>query len=365
MRGAGDKSSRCRGWFTSITRIDPDRVEIMGHPIGDLVGRRTFPEVVHLLIQKAFPDGRQDREVKRICFRAAALPPPCVTRIPGEDVVKTLAKHLLADEEIVKFPAGQPDGECRKTAFCIGRVLRAIEFILGTEGASQEADPEEPFSHRLYRTFTGEDRVREEQAAMLEAIVVACIDHGVTPPSTQACILAASARTSYEIAVAQGVSCISDLHGGASGRAAEFFVRFREERKRTALAPSDVLERLIGEYLRQGKRVPGLGHRIHRADPRCEALWRVAEETGVAAECVQASTTAAEVFRRLHDAALPMNVDGVIGAIVADMGLRPIVATLSFLLGRVAGFSAHYFEEVRSFPALRWIDFDEAVYRGE
>jgi citrate synthase len=46
------------------------------------------------------------------------------------------------------------------------------------------------------------------------------------------------------------------------------------------------------------------------------------------------------------------------------MGLPPIVATLVFLLGRVAGLSAHYFEEVREFPAMRWINFGEAIYRN-
>ena len=60
-----------------------------------------------------------------------------------------------------------------------------------------------------------------------------------------------------------------------------------------------------------------------------------------------------------------MNVDGVIGAIVADMGLPSIVATLVFILGRVAGLSAHYFEEVNTFPPMRWIHFAEAVYVGK
>jgi len=36
-----------------------------------------------------------------------------------------------------------------------------------------------------------------------------------------------------------------------------------------------------------------------------------------------------------------------------------------FILGRVAGLSAHYFEEVNTFPAMRWINFAEAVYVGE
>ncbi len=116
------------------------------------------------------------------------------------------------------------------------------------------------------------------------------------------------------------------------------------------------------ETLSQGRRIPGLGHRIHTADPRCDALWSVAEETGIAAECVQASKLASSIFSRVRGTTLPMNVDGVIGAIVADMGLPPIVGTLVFVLGRIAGLSAHYYEEVDTFPAMRWINFAEAVY---
>jgi citrate synthase len=62
---------------------------------------------------------------------------------------------------------------------------------------------------------------------------------------------------------------------------------------------------------------------------------------------------------------LPINVDGVIGAIVADMGLNPIVAKVLFIWGRVAGLSAHYFEEILSQPEMRPINFSQAVYKGK
>ena len=61
---------------------------------------------------------------------------------------------------------------------------------------------------------------------------------------------------------------------------------------------------------------------------------------------------------------LPINVDGVIGAIVADMGLPPSLAKAIFIFGRVAGLSAHYFEEVASQSQMRRINFEQAEYRG-
>ena len=335
-----------------------------GTPIGELVGRRTLPEAIHLLIHGTFPEARRAEEITNAFFLGATLPLPVVTPIPGEETARALARHLLADEAFAKRPVKEQSGyECRTTAFCIGRIFRAVGSILGTLHAWKDADPEEPFSHHLYRIFTGETRVREEEAGILEAIAVACIDHGVTPPSTQACMIAASVRAPYEVAVAQGIGCISDVHGGASGQAAEFFSRFRRQSRGSALKPFDLLEVMISDILHARKRVPGFGHRFHTTDPRSDALRRVAERTGIAAACVQASTFAPRILSRLTGNALPVNVDGTIGAIIADMGLRPTVATLAFILGRVAGLSAHYFEEVGSFPLMRRIAFDKAAYR--
>jgi citryl-CoA lyase len=363
MRKPEDRLSGSRSWATSITRVEHNRVEIASQPISQIVGKRTFPEAVHLLFQQAFPKACRLLELNQICHQAAALPAPSGTRLENESVSQTIAKHLLSDAAIASLPAEGPDGECSKTVFCLGRVIRAIDSVRERDRAPVDSDWNDPFAHWLYRSFTADLQVREERARMLEAMIVACIDHGVTPPSTQACRLAASARVPYEVAVALGVSGMSDIHGGASGRAAAFFAQFLRKKKETDRDSSDVLAGLITEALSRGERIPGLGHRVHTEDPRCAVLWSVAQETGVAAECVQASRLAAGVFSAIRGIPLPINIDGVMGAIVADMDLPPVVATMAFILGRVAGLSAHYFEEVRRFPVMRWIDFAEAAYQ--
>jgi citrate synthase len=61
---------------------------------------------------------------------------------------------------------------------------------------------------------------------------------------------------------------------------------------------------------------------------------------------------------------LPINVDGVIGAITADMGIKPILAKAIFIFGRVVGLAAHYFEEVQTQAPMRRIVFEQAEYKG-
>ena len=62
---------------------------------------------------------------------------------------------------------------------------------------------------------------------------------------------------------------------------------------------------------------------------------------------------------------LPINVDGVIGAIVADMGFHPDLAKALFIFGRVVGLSAHFFEETASQNQMRRINFGESAYKGK
>ena len=72
---------------------------------------------------------------------------------------------------------------------------------------------------------------------------------------------------------------------------------------------------------------------------------------------------ASAAFQTVRGLDLPINVDGVIGAIVADMGLDPRAAKAIFLFGRIAGLSAHYFEEISTQPQMRQVDFGQAVYK--
>ena len=47
------------------------------------------------------------------------------------------------------------------------------------------------------------------------------------------------------------------------------------------------------------------------------------------------------------------------------MDLSPGVAKALFILGRIAGPAAHYFEEVANYPPMRRVDFAAATYAGK
>ena len=127
---------------------------------------------------------------------------------------------------------------------------------------------------------------------------------------------------------------------------------------------SDATLAMLKEYMQKGKRIEGMGHRVHTQDPRRNVLWQLSEETGQAGPCVAISKIVSDLFEKVRGMSLPINVDGVIGSIVADMGLRTDLAKALFVFGRVAGLSAHYYEEIASQTQMRRINFADAVYKG-
>jgi len=340
-------------WPTSITRVAPNDLSIRGKALAKLIGKRSLLEVAGLLAKGKFPPKSELGKLEKLAITAAKEPVPKVSFSKDDDVSKKLAAMLLADVKLGSF-AGSPT---EQLAYCLGRAAACFAKIFKVPVARTR-----DFGKLAARAIAGQSSMSGDKARMVEAIMVACVDHGVTPPSCQATVLAATVRARLEVAVANGICAITDVHGGAGEKAAEFFRACTELARRQHLSPRQAAERAIAERTEQGRRIEGLGHRVHTQDPRRDALWRLAKTTGVAGDCCATSRIVSDAFQAVRGMTLPINVDGVVGAIVADMKFDAQVAKALFVFGRIAGLAAHYFEEVATQPAMRRVNFAQAVY---
>jgi succinyl-CoA synthetase alpha subunit len=365
MKEKWDEAPKKAEWGTITTRVAPNSLLISGYKLEDIIARSTLLEAAHLLVKTELPSEEVLAAHHKVAVAAALLPAPPVERVESEDISAALAKCLLMDRRLAAVPQTGKDGPVNKTIFALGRVARYLAKLLGNEAALNQAAADEPFAHVIYRAVSGESKVDPKRARMVAAMVVASVDHGVTPPSAQASVIAASVRAAYEMAVASGVGAITDVHGGAGAKAAAFFKQCVAKSKEEKTDLQQATHAMLTEYMRRGQRVEGLGHRVHTRDPRRDVLWNLAESSGLAGPCVALSKLVSDVFENVRGMSLPINVDGVIGAIVADMGLPTDLAKALFVYGRVAGLSAHYFEEVASQAPMRRINFAEAVYKGK
>jgi succinyl-CoA synthetase alpha subunit len=351
-------------WTTLVSKVEPNNLVVRGYRVQDLIERASLVEAAHLITLGELPDAERTASLTRVAAAAAQKPLPAVVRNPEEDLSKTFQKYLLMDEELAAFkPAGKA-AQAEKTVFALGRFTAYLAGIRSHGDTLAAAEPGTPFAHFIYKAIWGADAFDKARARMLEAVIVASIDHGVTPPSAQATLIASSVRGSYETAVAQGVGAITDVHGGAGEKAAEFFLQCAGLVSGQGLSLEEATRAVIRRYIKEGRRVEGMGHRVHTQDPRRDVLWALAEKSGLAGPCVAVSRIAEDMLREVRGLSLPINVDGVIGAIIADMGLDPKLAKALFIFGRIMGLSAHYFEEVASQPPMRPINFSEGVYRG-
>jgi len=352
-------------WGTTITKVEPNNLVVRGYRLKDLIEKASLISAAHLIVSGELPDKKIEKSLTKLAVKATQKPVPEVVRNPNEDVSKTLGKYLLTDEELAIFKPEGKLAQVEKTIFCLGRVATYLANILGNESMLSKIKSTESLQRLLSRLITGKTDVDPAKARMIEAMIVASIDHGVTPPSAQATIIAASVRAAYEVAIAHGVGAITDIHGGAGEKAAVFFKQCAQLSEKKEISIQDATRAVMSETIKSGRRIEGMGHRIHTQDPRRDVLWNLAESNKLAGPCVAISKIASDILKEVRGMSLPINVDGVIGAIIADMGLDPKLAKALFIFGRVAGLSAHYFEEITTQAPMRRINFKEAVYKGQ
>ncbi len=198
---------------------------------------------------------------------------------------------------------------------------------------------------------------RRNEGKLIEAIFVSCCDHGFLAPSVNAARFAASSGVPLPQAVAAGLLAIGKYHGGAIEDCAALL-------KSLTNASPDEIRKVIREKLARKERIPGYGHPIHTADPRIKALLRKAQELGLAGSYVDLAFEVEKILQEEAGKPIRLNVDGIIAALVLEMGFDPSVASAFFLISRTLGLVAHVYEEVTREKPFRVVPKEDTLYDG-
>jgi citrate synthase len=194
------------------------------------------------------------------------------------------------------------------------------------------------------------------EAALLEAAMVASVDHGPQAPSIAIARMTATCGVGLNNAMASGVNALGDSHGGAGQQCVELLneiVRLEE----TGVDLIEATDQAIGEFRQWSRYLPGFGHRFHPVDPRTPRLFALLDAAG-AAGVVSGRYTR---IGRAVEAALgtgrarpvPMNIDGVTAVIYCELGFEPELGRGIFILSRALGILAHAWEETRQGGRLK------------
>jgi citrate synthase len=221
------------------------------------------------------------------------------------------------------------------------------------------------FADAVYLLLMGE-LPTQAIGRMLNAVLVSSLDHGVSPPSTLAARNVATSGAPLKDSVAAGILAFGPHHGGDI----ESCMRFLDQGLtlvRGGTPMRGAAEQIIEDCVRDGLTPPGFGHRFHTRDPRAARLFQLALELEVEGEHVRMIRACERVLSAREDAigrSSPVNVDGAIAAICADLGFAYDLGNAIFLISRLPGLIAHAHEERARQTPMRQIDPKDHDYDG-
>ncbi|MBC5765709.1 citryl-CoA lyase [Ramlibacter albus] len=200
--------------------------------------------------------------------------------------------------------------------------------------------------------MTRGDLPTKAQGELLEAALMAAVDHGPQAPSIGIARMAATCGVGLNNAMASAVNVLGDVHGGAGEQAVEMYESIAARVDAGSDLAQAVREGLDEAIELRGKFVSGFGHRFHPVDPRAARLLELVDE---AAKQGAVSGRFARIARAVEDELaarkggrrIPMNIDGATAVIYAELGFPAPLARGLFCISRSVGILAHAWEQTQ------------------
>jgi citrate synthase len=239
------------------------------------------------------------------------------------------------DRQTVMTHASKPmrSAICRSSADNIAvHGMDLTHDILGKVGLGQMA-----FLEIFGRLPTG------SECRVFEALIVALVEHGLTPSVLAARLTYLGAPESFQGAVAAGLSGLGNTFVGSVEGAARMLQQAPPDAEPAAAA------RTIVDGFRAAKAIiPGIGHPIHKdVDPRSERIFEIAREEGLSGTHVRLLRQVGVEASAAYGRHLPVNVSGAIGAVASELGVDWRICRGIGVIARSIGLVGHLFEEIR------------------
>ena len=332
---------------TRLSAVDGEAGELIiaGFRVEELASRATFEEVIYLLWHDALPDPGPLAVFKEQLGALRSLPgatlellrAAAAERVPAMDALRMAAGTVSL---------GGSDDPYDEALALVARLpgIVASYWRLLREEEPVAPDPRLGHAANYLYMLTGKEPGAEEVRA-LETYLNTVADHGMNA-STFAARVIVSTRSDVVSAVVGAIGALKGpLHGGAPGPALDVVFEIGDASR---------AEPVLREKLERGERLMGFGHRIYKVrDPRADVL-------AAAAERLYATDGDGELYKlalEVEKAALEVlaehkpgrnlqtNVEFYTALLLHGLGLPAELFTPTFAVARVAGWTAHCFEQ--------------------
>jgi citrate synthase len=340
---------------TEISRIDGQAgtLEYRGYPIQDLAANATFEETVWLLWHGELPTRSQlvafDTELKA----ARQVPPPVL------DLLATLCHAHPVDalrtgvSMLATYDPDRHDNSEEATLRKATRLLASAPTQVAAHHAFRSGQtpvpPDATLSHAanflaMLRRATPE----AEEAALLDKDLILHAEHGSNASAFAARVVIGTEADLHAAMTAAIAAFSGPRHGGAPENVAQMA---RE------VGTPDRAAAYVRQRRAEGQPIMGFGHRVYRApDPRA-LYFRCLIETY---QAERAAPSWYAVLRAVEAEMTPfarhgihVNVDFYVGILYELLALPADLAVPIFILGRMAGWTAHILEQQRNNILIR------------
>lgn len=338
------------------------RLEYRGIGIGELATRGTFLETAYLLIWGELPtraelaDFEQDiRMHRRIKFRIRDMMKCFPETGHPMDALQTSAAALGLFYSRRALPA---PGYIREAAIRllakIPTMVAAAHLMRQGNDAIQPNDDLDYASNFLYMLT---ERVPDPASARIfDACLTLHAEHTINASTFSAMVTASTLTDPYAVVASAVGTLAGPLHGGAN----EEVIAMLDE-----IGSVENVRPYLEERMARKEKIMGFGHRVYKVkDPRAVILQQLAEELFAQMGADDRYEIAQEVERvvteKLGAKGIYPNVDFYSGLVYRRLGIPTDLFTPIFAIARVAGWLAHWKEQL----AVNRIFRPTQIYEG-
>ena len=333
-----------------------------------------YEETAYLLLFGALPTQEELTRFNRILTSARNLPngffEDMILKAPSANIMNKLSRSVLVlysyDEEPDSTALENVMRQSIELIGCFPTIVARAYAVKkhvydGKSLYIHNPDRELSLSENFLRMIRKDKSYSEEEAHLLDLMLIIHAEHGGGNNSTFTCRTMTSTGTDTYSAIAGAVGSLKGpLHGGANAKVEEMthFIsenvgEVNDENVRKILLK--ILNKEAGD--RSGK-IYGLGHAVYTiSDPRAVVLRKyarkMADEKGLSREFDLLETierVGVPLVMERTGRELPMcaNVDLYSGLVYSMLGIPSELYTPLFALARIAGWCAHRLEELLS-----------------
>jgi citrate synthase len=198
------------------------------------------------------------------------------------------------------------------------------------------------------------------QAAILDAVLVTIMEHGLVPSAIVSRLTLYGAPESTQGAIVAGLLGVGDRFAGTASECSKLLEKIA---RADVGGRAGVAQELVKEYRTLKKAIPGFGHPVHKdVDPRSAKLLEIVKAAGAKGDYVAALEALEQAVASVVGKRIVTNVSAAIAVALCEAGV-PVKAQRGVVLtARCAGLAGHLLEESEN-PAgeTMWNAVTEAV----